>query len=262
MKKLWAVFRIYLYDTLSYRGDLLLYTLSGVVFPVIVLLIWLVVDSTGNVTFFTRNDFIIYFLASLVIRLWTSAWGGYFIARDIRYGKLSPFLIRPVPYLFFQIGNNLAEKFFKSLYLIPIIAIIAIIFGAKFPLLSISSWILIILTTLGAAVIYFIFDICIGFSAFWLDDSTAIAETWDLLMSFFSGRLIPLIALPLFWQHLSVFLPFRYTLSFPIEIILGKLSDVELIVGLGFQMIWLIVCLLLYSILWRIGRRKYSASGA
>lgn len=262
MKKFWAIFRIYLIDTLSYRGDLFLYTLSSVIFPLLVLLIWLVVDSSGQITFFSRNDFIIYYLLVLILKVWTSAWASVFISRDIRYGKLSPFLVRPIPYLTFQLGNNLAEKVFKSAFLIPIIVILFLTFSTRLPSLSPPSLIFVVASSLMSVMIYFLSDICIGFSAFWLDDSSSLGESWSIFTFLFSGGVIPLAAMPLIWQNIGMFLPFRYTLSFPIEIAMNKLSPYQLSLGFGFQISWLILALTAYYFIWKRGRRKYSAVGA
>ena len=57
-------------------------------------------------------------------------------------------------------------------------------------------------------------------------------------------------------------LPFRYMLSFPIEILMGRLSLGEIGRGLAIQMAWAGVFWLGYRLLWQRGLRRYGAVGA
>ena len=58
----------------------------------------------------TRIEFIQYFILVILIGTWTSAWAGQFISADIRLGKISPYLLKPVPFIFHQVANNIGEK--------------------------------------------------------------------------------------------------------------------------------------------------------
>ena len=48
-----------------------------------------------------------------------------------------------------------------------------------------------------------------------------------------SGRLVPLTLMPDWVQTLAWFLPFRWTFYFPIQALVGDLSNAELLAGLG-----------------------------
>ena len=261
MKKYLSYLRIYLLETLTYRGDLLLFTLSGVAQPVINIFIWLSISGSAT-TPLTKIEFIQYFILVILIGTWTSAWAGQFISADIRLGKISPHLLKPVPFIYHQIANNLGEKIIKTIYLLPFAVFLAQSFNFKIPLTDhfhVASFLLaIIISTL----LLFIVDVCIGFGAFWLDDTTAIFEFFGICMFFFSGKFIPLAIMPKLAQQISEVLPFRYMLSFPIEIFLGKLSEKETLKGLTIQVLWLIVALSIYKLSWSNGLKRYSASGA
>ena len=261
MNKFLSYLRIYLLDALTYRGDLLLFTLSGITQPIINIFIWL--SISGSVaTPLTKIEFIQYFILVILIGTWTSAWAGGFISADIRLGKISPHLLKPVSFIYHQIANNFGEKIIKTIYLLPFVVFLALSFNFKLPLTDYFQGTSFLLAITVSTLLLFIIDVCIGFGAFWLDDTTAIFEFFGISMFFFSGKFIPLAMMPKIIQQISEILPFRYMLSFPIEIFLGKLSTVETLKGLIIQVLWLIVAFVVYKLSWSNGLKKYSASGA
>jgi ABC-2 type transport system permease protein len=197
----------------------------------------------------------------MIVGLWCSNWESYFISRDIRLGNVSPHLVKPVPFIFSQIGNNIGEKVFKSLFLIPVLILYTLLFHPSFPSLSLLLWLAFIASTLMAAMISFIVDFLLGISAFWLHDSMALRESYSIAHLVLSGRFVPLSVLPLSMQNLSSFLPFRYSLSLPLEIVTSKLPGSRVFFPLLFQLLLLFFFILLYRLLWSRGLKRYSASG-
>ncbi len=261
MKKLLSYLRIYFLDALTYRGDLFLFTLSGITQPIINIFVWL--SISGSVaTPLTKIEFIQYFILVIIIGTWTSAWAGQFISSDIRLGKISPYLLKPASFVYHQIANNLGEKIIKTIYLLPFVIFLILSFNSKLPLADYFHWISFLTAIIISTLLLFIVDVCIGFGAFWLDDTTAIFEFFGISMFFFSGKFIPLAIMPKIIQQISEILPFRYMLSFPIEIFLGKLSTKEIFSGLIIQSVWLIVAIVIYKLSWSNGLKRYSASGA
>ena len=55
-----------------------------------------------------------------------------------------------------------------------------------------------------------------------------------------SGRLVPMTLMPDWVQTLAWFLPFQWTFYFPIETLVGDLSNAELLRGLGMQVFWIL----------------------
>jgi ABC-2 type transport system permease protein len=56
--------------------------------------------------------------------------------------------------------------------------------------------------------------------------------------------------------------PFRYTLSFPLEVLTGRLSSAELARGFAWQAFFCVGLWACYRLIWRYGLRSYSATGA
>lgn len=262
MRKSLKIIALSLIDSLEYKGNVFLYTLVGATQPLIILGVWLAVLSSGGNAPLTRAEFIQYFLLALIVRLWVSAWLAPYITLDIRLGKLSPYLLKPTSYTLFQFGNNLSEKIVKSIFLIPILLLLSIILKSGLPHLAISQWLVAIVSWALAAILMFFIDLSIGFSGFWLEESTSLEEFIDFFFFLLSGRLIPIFVLPLWLQVSSIYLPFRYTLSFPLEIMLNKLTTAGVIMGLSIQIAYCIAAALICRRLWDKGLKHYSAAGA
>jgi ABC-2 type transport system permease protein len=67
---------------------------------------------------------------------------------------------------------------------------------------------------------------------------------------------------PHWLQQIASVLPFRWMLSFPVELVLGRLTPLQALEGLGAQVVWVILSLALIRFVWRAAVRVYSAVGA
>jgi len=261
MRAFLAYFKVSITDALEYRGDILLYALSNVMLPVTSLLLWFAVTDSSSLSPLSRSEFVRYYLFLSVVGVWVSNWAAYFISRDIRLGKMSAWIIKPASFILYQAGNNISEKILKTIYLIPIIITFGLIFQFSWPSLTLLKWIMFFVSVALAGILAFLIDVSTGLLAFWLDDSNAVREGYSILHLVFSGRIVPLFTLPIVLQQISTYLPFRYTLSLPLEIILDKLSSLQLFQGLLIQAFLVLAAFYLYKKLWRTGIKKYSASG-
>jgi ABC-2 type transport system permease protein len=210
----------------------------------------------------SRNTLIIYFTFSILVKVFASSWGGQFLAARIRTGRISPHLIQPIPYVLHYLSNNIAEKLVKFIFLIPIAVAISLMFKADYSIILPINVLLFFITILLSAAIDFLMDICFGLTAFWMSESSSLSDIFAFLYTLFSGALIPLIALPPALLAISHILPFRYTTSLPLEILIGQLSGNNLMLGLTTQCLWLLLMLFIYKLLWQKGLKVYSASGA
>jgi ABC-2 type transport system permease protein len=67
--------------------------------------------------------------------------------------------------------------------------------------------------------------------------------------------------LPAELRSLAEILPFRYMVSFPVEVLTGQVSGSEMVTGFLLQGLWLIAALGLSGLVWRSGVRMYTAIG-
>jgi ABC-2 type transport system permease protein len=67
--------------------------------------------------------------------------------------------------------------------------------------------------------------------------------------------------LPDWVQTVAWLSPFRWVLAFPTELLIGRLTPVETMAGLGMQLLWAVVSLVLLWLCWGAAVRRYSAVG-
>jgi ABC-2 type transport system permease protein len=113
-----------------------------------------------------------------------------------------------------------------------------------------------------AFVVRFLVEWSLALAAFWTTRVGAINQMYFVVMLFLSGQMAPLSLMPDWLQSLAAALPFRWMISFPVELLLGRLTPGEALAGLAIQAIWIAVGWGLLRIVWRAGVRRYSAVGA
>jgi viologen exporter family transport system permease protein len=262
----WRVLRrlviIDIMQTLEYRGAFFLYMVGLISTPVISLLVWLTVSAHSHGLPFHRQQFVTYYLLLTVTTMVTSVWLAPWLADSIRLGGLSPWLLRPVPYILNQIANNIGEKIVKLPLLLPLVVLMGFAFRADLRLPTDPlSWLLFAVCLPLSATVAFLLDFTLGSLAFWVHDVRGMVRVKYLLSGFLAGQLIPLALFPHSLQGLLRIQPFRYTLSFPLEVVTGTLTGAEVIQGFAWQIGYVVVLWALYRVEWHFGLRAYGASG-
>ena len=113
-----------------------------------------------------------------------------------------------------------------------------------------------------AFAVRFLLEWTLALSAFWTTRVGAVNQIYFVLMLFLSGQFAPLTLFPFPVQIMANILPFRWLISYPIDLMTGRLTLNEALIGLGAQAAWLIVSYILFRIVWRAGVKIYSAVGA
>lgn len=184
--------------------------------------------------------------------------------RQILNGKFSNALLKPMSYLIGYLGSNIGSNIFRLLVSIPAFTL------GMYITMKLGLWIvdfnpyLIFLASM-AVVLGFLMNFLLGniFSliAFYNKNMEGMRIFYYNIAALFSGEYIPFVALPLTALFAVQILPFRYTLSFPIEILLGRMTNYDIGIGFVVALVWLIALYILYSIFYNISIKKYAAEG-
>jgi ABC-2 type transport system permease protein len=246
-----------------YRGAWVIFMVANICVPIISLLIWRTAIANGAQLPIDERYITTYFVLLSFVTMATSSWMAGFLAQDIRLGKLSSWMVRPASLLVGFVANNLSEKFLKVFALVPMIGILWWIFrdSMKIPA-GPGRWALFAVSIVLGAILVFTIDILIASLAFWMDDVTALAQARLIIASVLSGAVVPLALMPEWSRGFVDYQPFRFTVSFPVEIVAGSLSGADLLVGLGMQVGYVVVLGVLTRLVWSAGIRAYSAVGA
>jgi ABC-2 type transport system permease protein len=229
--------------------------------PLVMLALMTAVAREGPIGRFGQADFTAYYLAALVVRLMTGAWVIWEVNFEIRQGTLAYRLLRPIHPLFAYAAENVGAMPMRLALVVPVAAAAVAIAGPSHvtgdPLLLAALPIAIV----GAWLITFLAMAVIGALAFYVESSGALFEVWLGLFGVFSGYLIPLELFPRWLATTARFLPFRYMLAFPVEMIVGMTPRAAALGELAVQWAFVAALALAARAAWRLGLRRFAAYG-
>jgi ABC-2 type transport system permease protein len=255
-----ALLKAYWMRALEYRGVILIWILSGIL-PLVMLMVWLTISAAGPVAGYDSTAFISYYLMVILVRRMTGVWIIWDMDREIRLGELSFYLLKPFHPIHHHLARILAGKPIQLLLVGPPLLVAAIVLHARYDL---SVWTigLSALAMSGGLLIEFLVQAILSTTAFWITRATSLAEVWFLIRALLSGWVVPIDLFPPAVTHALAYLPFRYVLSFPIEILLGRVAPDQIAYGLVIQWLWIIGLGFAFFALWQRGLKRYGAVGA
>jgi ABC-2 type transport system permease protein len=161
-----------------------------------------------------------------------------------------------------DVCENTSYKLVGLVGVLPAAVVLAVVFDADLGGTSPAAVLAFLPALVLAMVLRFVVEWCVALSAFWLTKVSALNTVFFSLFTFLGGQFAPLEVLPGWMQTLAAWTPFPWTLAFPVEVLLGRRTGGELLLGYGAQLAWVVVALLVLRLLWRRATRRYSAVGA
>jgi ABC-2 type transport system permease protein len=267
LRRLGAIYRAKFATELAvqfaYRGALVIWLLGFLLEPTIYLVVWTTVaDSQGGaVGGFTAGEFAGYFIVLMIVNQLTFDWHAFFMEWRVRTGDLSPMLLRPVHPIHNDVAENLTFKALTFVVLGPAAVILAIAFDA---VIEPQPWqvVAFVPALIGAMLLRFLLEWSVGIAAFWVTKMGAITQAWYVSVLFLSGQVAPLSLFPQPIQVIASVLPFRWMVSFPVELGLGRLGPQDVAIGFAMQILWVGIALGILRLAWPRGIRRYGAVGA
>jgi ABC-2 type transport system permease protein len=261
LKKYFALFRRSIAAMIEYRASALIWMLTNIM-PLVMLAAWYSLSEGGPIGGYSQNDFVSYYLLLTLVRQSTSAWVIWELDYEIRHGDLSVKLLHPINPIHEYISSHIADKVLRA----PILIVLALAAWSIFPTIHYdATWLNLGLMILAVGIgwlIIFLTQFCLGLLAFWISQATTLNDIWYAAAMMLGGVIAPLDLFPAQVKLIADYLPFRFTVSFPVEILSGRLSSFELLAGLLTMLFWLAFMLALYGWLWRKGIKQFGAFGA
>ncbi len=255
-----TLLRVGLAEAVAYRAEFLVWLLSTNM-PLVMLALWSAVARDGPVGRFDQAGFAAYYLAALVVRLMTGAWVVWEMNFEIRQGTLAFRMLRPVHPLVAYAAENVAAMPVRLAISLPVALGALAVLGGEHVTHDPLLLALFPVTVFGAWLITYLAMAAVGCLAFWLESATSLFDVWLGLFGVFSGYLVPLELYPRWVNEVSWFLPFRYMLSFPVELVTGGLSRTAALAQLAAQWGFVLALLAAAAGMWRLGTRRFAAHG-
>jgi len=260
-----ATFNVGIQNTFVYRWNFLLRTVFGIVPLAGMIFLWRAVTESGggHLGGYDFGGMIFYFaLVVFLENLISSSEDDWQIAADIRDGKLSALLLKPLNYLTYRAALYISYRLtYIAVVGVPIIGVVWFLRGYIHLPSDAMTWLAFGASTLMAAAMQFLTSYILGLMAFWvLEVSTLIFIVYSFEY-FLSGTIFPLDILPYWMQPFIKWSPFTYEMFFPVQVGMKRIVGPALWEGLMIQATWVIVYFFAATFVWRKGVQKYQAFG-
>lgn len=265
MKKYMIILGLFVQDSMVYRSQLTLWMLTDIVPAMIMPFVWFAsMNGRSNIQGFGHAQFVMYYLTMTFLSNFIVSHIHWEVGQAIKEGTLSKFLLYPFSYMRYQFLGNAAYRVMRCVIFLPFVALWFLVFhkymGANaFGSLHVGGqfWLALLLGHMVA----FVLAWALGTLAFFFIETQSLFITYYISISIFSGQLAPYSMLPHTLKLVAAWTPFRYTLSFPLEVLNGRAMGDFYWAGIGGQIGWLIVLFLLGRIGWARGTRRYAGAG-
>ncbi len=257
-----ATMRMAVQEQFQYRTANYFYMLGMIAEPIIYLVVWTTIaeQQGGTVNGLSAGYFAAYYIVWTLVRNMNVVFGAPYWEQRIREGDLNRDLLRPVLPLHYDIAYFAGWKVVVIVLWIPLAFALSLLFdpalspnAAQVATFAVAIW--------GAYLIRTMLQESLGMLCFWTTRGAAIFDLYLAAELLLSGRLVPMPLMPEWVQEIARFLPFQWAFYFPIESLVGDMSNVELLKGLGAQLLWILIGLAIFRIAWRYAIRHYSAVG-
>jgi ABC-2 type transport system permease protein len=246
--------------SLTYRARLA-FLLSSALFPLLLLFVWLTVAAESSTPAgWNSTRFVSYYVAAALVNEIASSSIVWSWDADLRSGELSSKMLRPVPVVHQYIASEAGSKVVSG----GVMVVLSVVASVTLSMVDFRADVVSMAGATAATVIAFFLASLMASTfcliGFWSTQSSNVYLVWWGLGAFVSGWVAPSALMPRWLSELATYLPFRYTLGFPVEIALG-ISSTSLALGFTVAAGWTLAFAGAYSVLWHHGIRRFQAVG-
>lgn len=255
MHKYWLSFVLSVRDRLAYKTQVLVWLLISSI-PTIFMYFVFQYLGNGHEDKYYQSYFILIGIVSILIFVVTE---GY-VSETIESGQLSTFLMKPYSFLKATTVNFLATPVSKFILTFPVIAIL-LYYLARLGFVHFTPLrILLLLPALaGGYLIAVSLGYLAAFARFWFEHSYFLNDLYVALILFFGGAYVPTQVFSPQLYGVVRYLPFRFIMSFPVEILLGK--SIPALLDFVILVAYLILLWILVVQIYKRGLLRYEAFG-
>lgn len=259
MKKYWTVFKNSLQINLAYRSDVFAVFFSEFLSLTVLIYLWISIYHQGNqIGGYSLGALIGYFVLSkfitIVVDSVDMAW---LIGDTIREGAILNYLTKPINFLYKNFFHYLGAVTCRLVIYFFILFLIILATKALLPT-PITLFYFFVSLFIAIAINYLI-DYLIGVSTFYFGFIMGLNFIMFGIISFFSGRVIPIDLLPAWLEAVANLLPFKYIIFLPIEIFSSKIDLLSTFWQLAGGFVWIIILFIFAKLLYANGLKKYEA---
>ncbi len=265
LKKYGTTFVMAMESALEYRTNFLLSLVGGAFSVIIQFFVWTAIyggDLEQSMFGYRYNQMITYILLAGVVSRLVSTGFEWDIASDIKNGTLSRFLVQPIRYLPYRVfsffGNKVIQLGIFTLLSLGIMLVLNFTIGTSF---QVSQMFYLPLVIILALMLNCLIFYTLSALAFWITDVAGIFMGMGVISNILCGGIFPLEVFGETAQKIFRFLPFRYIIYLPLNILCGNCTTADIQNGLILQFVWIIVFFTASQLVWKSGMKKFIAVG-
>jgi ABC-2 type transport system permease protein len=255
-----TMLRIGISEALAYRAEMLVW-IAATTMPLVMLALWHAVARTAPIGRFGGDQVVAYFLAMFIVRQLTGSWAVWLMNMEIRDGTLALRLLRPVHPLLAYAASGLAELPVRGLLAVPLATVALWFFAGPQLTRDPVIWVLWVVSVAFAWLITLAANLAIGCLALLIESSNKVMDAWLALYFVLGGYIVPVELFPRRLREVIDWLPFRYQLGLPVELMTAGHDRAEALALLARQCGMVAVMFAVVAVVWRLGVRRFAAFG-
>ncbi|HYD35305.1 MAG TPA: ABC-2 family transporter protein [Vitreimonas sp.] len=262
--KYWEIAKRSFIKSLTYRSEISLWLVLDAVPVIILMVVWSSIYATHTtVKGLTLDQVLQYYFIGLVINSLCGVHFESWRVQQIREGKIDFFLIKPLGFVKEMFLHDVGGKSLYFLMWLPfyllLVMAITTIFEFSIPALSVNQALVFIGLLFYAYLTEFMIGTLIVLLGFWFEGAEGLEHFKWIVITLFSGSMIPIAFMPNWLAMLTRALPLKYMYAVPISIVQSSAvlewGDLVVMAGFLFGLMGLI------AIIWKFAVRHYASSG-
>lgn len=264
MRKYWHIAVVSWQEYFTYRLNLGLEVIGGVLFTLVTIWLWQgIAAGRTSIGGFSETELVTYLIGtSFIASYYFLAAQGDEINDEINRGFLSVILVRPLSPLLTWFVRDQARKLMTLTVGGSGLLLVALYYRQLLlPPADLSAVALLIIFVLLGSVLHFLLFSLFALFAFWSEQTWGERFMLRIVGELAAGVIIPLSLLPHVIYQTAAFLPFKFFAYVPMQLYLGKLEP-SAVVGELIQLVgWLAVLGVSVLVTLRRGLRAYAGEG-
>lgn len=250
--------------SLQFRTEIVIYSFLDVLPFFVLFFVWSsIYQQTDLINNFSLSQIINYYLLVIVIQRLSATHFEGWRSEEIRNGKIDYYLIRPLSYISEILSKDIGAKLISIIFSAPMIILFYIanasVFNIDHSYITITNLFIFLSLMLLAYVIQFLFALWIVLLTFWFEGSSGLEHFKWVVLTLFSGAMIPIEFMPNWLASITNLLPLKYVFAVPIGILQNtynlKISDYVYISIV-------LTCMLVFThFLWNRAKKVYGSVG-